>query len=235
MENYKLLSNESVLYKGDVSLSSRKGGTAELILTNLNVVLMIKSKKSFFANIETEVEVYPVDTIKVYEGEPQLKQSDVELEIFFTTDEIKVSFNSKMELMKFKLTATKLITGKSIQERGADKVKGAINLVNNTLGVDTVQTVKGVFENGIVGSVLGGFGKKSASPAKAMISKAGIAKEAIGLADDFVYKDSASKTEVNKLSYEKQLEAVKKFKELLDVGVISQEEFDAKKKEILKQ
>jgi|GEM_PF-5688072 len=25
MENYKLLSNESVLYKGDVSLSSRKG------------------------------------------------------------------------------------------------------------------------------------------------------------------------------------------------------------------
>lgn len=37
----------------------------------------------------------------------------------------------------------------------------------------------------------------------------------------------------NRISLDEQIEAVKKFKELLDIGAISQEEFDAKKKEIM--
>ena len=34
------------------------------------------------------------------------------------------------------------------------------------------------------------------------------------------------------LSYDEQIEAVKKMKEFLDAGVLTQEEFDAKKREI---
>src|SRR5690554_1789034 len=106
MHNYKLQSNESVLYRGDVSLSGRKGAV-ELMLTNLNVIFLVKVRKKVFTKLETEVEIYPVNTIKVYEGEPQLKQSNCKLEIYFTTGEINISFASKKELMKFKQATRK--------------------------------------------------------------------------------------------------------------------------------
>ena len=35
------------------------------------------------------------------------------------------------------------------------------------------------------------------------------------------------------MSIEQQIDAVKKLKELLDIGVLTQQEFDAKKKDIL--
>lgn len=35
------------------------------------------------------------------------------------------------------------------------------------------------------------------------------------------------------MSFEQQIEVVKKLKDLLDVGILTQEEFDAKKKEIM--
>lgn len=41
------------------------------------------------------------------------------------------------------------------------------------------------------------------------------------------------KEETGDLSYEKQIETLKKFKHLLDEGIITQEEYDAKKKEIM--
>ncbi|MBR3263239.1 MAG: SHOCT domain-containing protein [Lachnospiraceae bacterium] len=35
------------------------------------------------------------------------------------------------------------------------------------------------------------------------------------------------------MTYDEKIEAVKKLKELLDVGILTQEEFDKKKKELL--
>ena len=133
------------------------------------------------------------------------------------------------------MAAFKLVTGKSVQVRGAEKVKGALNLINDTLGVDTVQTVKGVFEKGIIGSVLGGLGSKNKNYGAPY--KTEIAKEAISLTRGFVHKNSSNKmketAEQMQLSYDEQIEVIKKFKELLDIGVITQEEFNAKKREVL--
>ena len=41
-----------------------------------------------------------------------------------------------------------------------DKIKDAINTIDDVLGIDTRNTIKGVMENGIAGTLLKGFKKK---------------------------------------------------------------------------
>lgn len=50
---------------------------------------------------------------------------------------------------------------------------------------------------------------------------------------DYTLNANETISENTKLFYEEQLEAVKTFKELWDAGIITEEEFISKKKEIL--
>ena len=93
--------------------------------------------------------------------------------------------------------------------------------MDDTLGINTVNTVKNMLENGMVGSAIGGIGKLTKA---AKIAKT--AKE-IGQALDVPAKQAQT------VSYDEQLESLNKLKNLFDAGVLTQEEFDAKKKEIL--
>lgn len=231
MTNYKLQPNESVLYQGNVSLEKRNG-SAELILTNLNLVFVITIKK-FLAKSQIEVETHPIEEIKFYNNIPQIKQKNTHVEIFLTCDEIAVSFESIFEAGKFVNTALRLLTGKTMAERGADKVKGAVGLVDDTLGINTIGTVKNVLENGIAGSLLGGLGKKAASTTKGKTAT----REVVGITNDLLETKALqeplpSSTSVSTPTDE-QLETLKKLKELVDAGVLTQEEFDAKKKQLL--
>lgn len=234
MRNYSLQSNETILYKGEVFLPNRKG-SAEITLTNLNIVLSTTIRKKLFSKAEIEVEFYPVINIKLYNEEPQIKQKGNDIEMFFTDRELLMRFNSKIEMTKFKMAAIKLVRGKSLHVRGADKVKETLNLVNETLGVDTLQTVKGVLEKGIVGSVMGGLGNKNKN--HDFHTKTEITKDSISLARELVSQNSLNKVnETEKrdpLSYDQQIEVIKRLKELLDNDIITQEEYDAKKKEVL--
>lgn len=227
MGDYSLQADEAVLYRGSVTVPTEKG-SAELLLTNINVVVSTASKKSLFSKPETNVIIYPIKDIKIYDGEPQIKQKGYDVEIYFKNRELVVCFASKIELSKFKMAATKLLTGKSVQARGADKVKRTLNLIDDTLGVDVAGTVKGVLENGVVGSVLGGAGKKKRAAATA--AKTELVNNALTIVSDHIKKDPPEQAT---MSHGKQLTAIKEFKELLDIGVISEEEFAAKKKEIL--
>ena len=230
MTHYTLQPNESVLYQGNVSLEKRNG-TVELILTNLNLVFVITIKK-FLAKSQIEVETYPVEEIKIYNNAPQIKQKNSRVEIFLSCGEIVANFDSMFEAGKFVNSALRLLTGKSLAERSADKVKGAVGLVDDTLGINTVGTVKNVLENGITGSLLGGIGKKSIPSSK----RSSTAREVVGIAKDLLgtpTQPEAIPAATTPSFTDEQLETLKKLKELVDMGVLTQEEFDAKKKQLL--
>ena len=160
MENYCLQENEALLYK------TKLYGGIEVLLTNINLILIkttkVKEGKKIFAKEreETDVTVFPVCDIKLYKDIPQIKVKDSSVEIFFATSEEKLDFPSKIEAHKFVHIAYELLTGKSLATRGAEKVKKAISLVDDTLGFNTIGTVRNVMENGITGSLMGKIGKK---------------------------------------------------------------------------
>lgn len=157
MENYNLRADEVVLYKGNVILKSKKG-TTELILTNLNIVFINKYKE-LFSKEEVTVLEYPVGSIKIYEDIPQIKVNGNTVEIYLLETEIEFNFNSKTELYKFNCAAKKLLTGQTSAERMCKNVKNSIALIDDTLGINTVQATGDVIKNGIVGNITGAFGK----------------------------------------------------------------------------
>lgn len=239
MGDYSLQADETILYERDVTIQGQKR-TSHLMLTNLNIVITDFVKRSVLAKEEKEFTTYPVEDIKIYEGKPQIIQKGKNVKILFLSQELDLVFDSIIEVKKFNMAATKLVTGKSASARGSEKVKNAINIIDDTLGIDTVGTAKTVLERGVVGSLVGGVGKKSRSGGSR--SKAEKAIEAIGVVSEVVQKKSNNETkqaEVPELtdstekSHDEQIATLKKFKDLFDAGIITEEEFAEKKKEIL--
>ena len=162
------------------------------------------------------------------------KQQRVHIEIYLLTGELYVDFLSSLESTKFYQIIIQAITGKSLATRGAEKVKSGIGLVDDTLGINTVETVKGVLENGIAGTFLGGFKKKNPPATNITNTKASIVKDVVDVAKEVVQQTRSNETDKKvQLTYDEQFEALSKMKSLLDAGILTQEEFDAKKKEIL--
>lgn len=157
MEHYNLDEDEVVLYKGDVVFKEKTQST-QIVLTNKNLVFIDVVKK-IFAHDEIETQIYPVNEIKMYEGVPQVKAKSNDVEIYLKTKELEFGFQSKNEVYKFRSAIIKLLTGKTGFERGADKVKDKIDVVNDTFGVDVVKSTEDVVKNGIVESIGGLFGK----------------------------------------------------------------------------
>lgn len=232
MDGYFLQPNEVVLFKADDVISSvvPKGKT-KLILTNLYLVYIYKVKIGF-RKYDTITEKKSIETLKIYNEKPQVKQHGSEVEIYFVDSNHNLTFDSFFTAKKFVKNIYELASGKTVIKRGADKVKSGINLVDETLGLDTVDTVKGVLQKGVVGTVIGGIGHRHAKSKKVQFAEE--------MAEMFVNQTPSNTIEVEEvhnkdacLSFDEQIEAVKKLKTLLDEGVLTQEEFDMKKKEIM--
>lgn len=242
MERYQLQPDETVLYEGEVIKvdkykkasfmdSFSTPPTTELLLTNKNIVLTTRTKK-MFAKEQINVEVLSLADIKIYDNMPQIKQNKINVEIYLTSEEIYFDFRSKHEAAKFYQIAIQTLTGKSLATRGAEKVKGGIGLVDDTLGISTVDTVKGVLENGLAGTLFSGF--KKSKPMTSKNSNSSTAKEVAEIAKGVIKETRSNNSDKKEqLTYEEQIDALNKMKALLDAGILTQEEFDAKKKEIL--
>lgn len=157
MENYKLKSDEVVLYKGNVSLVGNSGAT-EIVLTNTNLVF-ISTYKKLFSKEEISVLEYSIEDIKMYENKPHIISKGNKAEIYLIDNEIVAEFSSKNELHKFLGVINKLLTGETSAQRGAKKIRGAIDLVDEALGINTVEAIGNVIKNGVVNSVTGAVGK----------------------------------------------------------------------------
>ena len=157
MENYTLSEKEVVLYKGKISFENKNENT-ELILTNINLVFINKFKK-IFSEEEITTLVYPISTIKTYEDIPQIKANGKRIEIYFIDNEIIFEFYSKSELQKFFNEINKLLTGQTNAQRNAQKIKNAINLIDDTLGINTVEVTCNALKDGLGNSVNKGLNK----------------------------------------------------------------------------
>ena len=172
MEEYILENHEILLYEGDVTWKA-KPGTSHLVLTNCAIVFKRKFKegKAFQKKWNQTVDIFPIQGVKTLNAEPQIKQMINTVTVQTVSGILEIEFNNPLAARKFASNLRESITGSATFERGAGKVKGAIGVVDDTLGIDTVDAVKGIVENGVVGTVLGGIkGKKGGK--KALVSGA---------------------------------------------------------------
>jgi methylthioribose-1-phosphate isomerase len=231
MGAYTLQANEVVLYKGTALVNNSKQ-SSELVLTNLRFLIITRTKK-LLAKEVVDVKTYSQENVKVYNGVPQIKQNKNMVTIYFSDTVVTLEYDSIVAPIKLVSEMTKLVSGKTSIERGADKMMGVVDLVDNTLGIDSVNAIKGIVKNGVGGTLFFGIGDKqnAATKQSPVVQAIDIAKELMGSS-----KPTADNPKVaveSSLSVDRQVKAVKELKELLDAGILTQEEFDAKKREIL--
>lgn len=216
MKQYQLQPTEVVLYETDyVNVAGLKGFTS-LTLTNLNFVFETTRKKSLFTSYTT-TECLSVDTVKIYNEVPQIKQKFNEVKIYFTNMERTLTFNSRGEAHKFTAKVLELLTGKNAFFRGIENAKKTVDAVDETLGIDTIGVAATVAKTAVSVTPSGTFQKTKA-----------IVKMANGL-----IKQRETKQITETSSTKNNLETLRTLKMLLDEGAITQEEFDKKKKELL--
>lgn len=221
MEYYNLREDESVLYIGEAYKIK------QVILTNLNLITVIVKKP--YSKKSPLIDIYPVDKIKIYKDVPQIKTNDCTAEIYLTTKELKLTFFSKGELNKFVNAAFELITGKDAFSRNTDKVKNAVDAVDNSLGINTIETVKNVVENGVSGSLLGFLGKKAYGLSK----KSSSGQMVLNATKQMIDSESSVTKTSEPDEFDDNIEKLKKLKKLLDADIITQEEYEQKKLELL--
>ncbi|MHC1787568.1 MAG: SHOCT domain-containing protein [Christensenellales bacterium] len=232
MEAYTLKPNEIMLYRGEATLDRSKVN-GEVILTNKNVVAITKSKK-MFSKEQVELHEYPVEGMCVINQIPQIKQSEGKVDIGFNSGEVTLYFSSESEGRKFVNAVYEIVTGQSAPQRNAAKVKDALNYVNNALGFNAVDTVVTVMERGLVGTLLGGLGKvgrANTSVSSLLLGRPSTAEPLLYEAQKNV--PGAPSEAVSEMSVDDQIETLRKLKLLLNDCIITQEEFDAKKKQVL--
>ena len=163
MENYKLVEDEVILFesnilKGDYKLS----GTLHLTLTSKKIIIEQIIEKGFIKKeIEKNlIENILLEKIKIHNGKIQAEQKSNNVFIQTKDKNINISFLGMMDAIKFTTKLKDVITNTTVTERSVDKIKGAINTVDDVLGFDTRNVVKGVLENGLTNTIFKGAGKK---------------------------------------------------------------------------
>lgn len=157
MANYELLADEVVLYEGTASSNQHKGS---LVLTLTSQKIVLEQDKGMFKKTRELVGVIGLATIKFYNDTAQIKQKGAEVDVQTTSGNVTFTFSSMFEAGKFKGKIIDAATGTTLGKRVSEKTKGVFDMVDDTLGLDTRGTIKGVLENGVKGVLLNGIGKK---------------------------------------------------------------------------
>lgn len=156
MNNYQLENDEVILIEDIVSHNEFKSGV-HLTLTSKR---MIFEKSKGFLKKELELkDIMNLNEIKIHNDKPQISQKGSEVNIQSINKNIKLTFDGMIKANKFVTKVVDSITGTTITERSTTKIKGAINTVDDVLGINTRETIKGVVENGITGTLLKGIKK----------------------------------------------------------------------------
>lgn len=232
MQMYNLQASEVQLFKGTGFVDGH-AGRSDVLLTNLTLALVMRIKK-MFSKEQKYLQTFSMDSVKQYNGVPQIVIKGEEVELFFVLGQPKITFDSKSEARSFYNAAFELVSGKTMAELQAEKVRGTVDLIDKALGIDTVGAIKHVAENGVVGTIVGGVGRIGRG-----LGIGGAALSVIsGITGGLFDKADSSGEQVSPAalippSHDAQIETLKRFKELLDSGVITQEEFEQKKAQIM--
>jgi len=157
MSNYKLAANEVVLFDGLVRSNIEKG-SLYLILTSEKLVF--EREKGLLKKERELVDIIMLEDVKIYNEEAQIKAKGTEVTIQTIQKIIVVNFTGMIEAKKFVGKIINVVTGTNLAKRSSNKIKGAIDIVDETLGVDSRGAIKGLVENGIKGTIINGIAKK---------------------------------------------------------------------------
>ena len=216
MKNYKLAPDEVILYKGNVLLQEHKNNIipAELILTNLNFIFISEGKKILFKQRQN-IDCFAKEAVKTYKDTPQIKQKGDTVEIYFLKGERTIRFENKHEAYKFTFKALSLITGKTAFARNVEKVKKTVENIDETLGFNATELAQAAIQVAIE--------KKPASKVLSAVSYLLPQKE----------QEPNPQSQLPEQSQASDADTLRELKALLDEGVITKAEFNAKKKELL--
>jgi hypothetical protein len=157
MANYELLADEVVLYEGTASSNQHKGS---LVLTLTSQKIVLEQDKGMFKKTRELVDIIELATVKFYNDAAQIKQKGADVEVQTTAGNVTFTLSGMFEAGKFKGKIVDAVTGTTLGKRVSEKTKGVFDMVDDTLGLDTRGTIKGVLENGVKGVLLNGLGKK---------------------------------------------------------------------------
>ncbi|MBQ6323702.1 MAG: hypothetical protein IJI22_02595 [Bacilli bacterium] len=155
--NYEIGKDEVILYEGKVGFK-KMGASTNFILTSKKMIF--EKEKGLFKKEKEVLDVIELNKIKTYNNALQIKQKMTELEIQTEEQKLSLYFNGMIEAKKVMTKIINATTNTTVAKRGSEKVKGAIDLVDDTLGLDTRGVVRGVVENGIKGTLINGIKKK---------------------------------------------------------------------------
>ena len=157
MANYELQPEEVVLYEGAVTCKAYKGNLL-MALTSKKVVF--EKEKGLFKKERELVDIIPLESVKFYNDAAQIKQKGSEVEVQTVEKNLTIVFSGMIEARKFTGNIVDAVTGTTLAQRSSNKIKDAFTIVDDTLGLDTRGTIKGVLEHGVKGTILNGIGKK---------------------------------------------------------------------------
>ena len=250
MKNYMYEKDEVMLCECTASKVDEDVIECDVLLTNKFIVLALY-EKVLFINKETRREQYPVDDIKIYQEQPQIKVSKENVDIYTVENGVLcLRFSDKKAENRFVNELKTLVTGKSSMQRRAEKVNAAIGVVDTALGVKTVDVVTDIVKGGIKSSILGGIGnlfnhgkkektvdngkQKTVEPNAGGSNKIGetiASVVATAVANNQGKENDSAKDESD---FNDSYERLIKLKNLYDNGIISQEEFEEQKKKVLR-
>ena len=158
MRNYDLMPNEVILTEGTVTSKQYKGN---LLLTLTSEKIVLERERGLFKKERELIDLILLNNIKFYDDAAQVKQKGNSVDIQTIEENLTLVFSGFLDARKFTTRLIDAATGTTLAKRGADKIKGAINMVDDTLGLDTRGTIKGLLENGVKGTIINGIGKKN--------------------------------------------------------------------------
>ena len=160
MKNYQLQINEVVRFQAQITLQTDKGDIpAELLLTDLNFIFVTECKNFLWFKRKPRWTAFAKELVKTYKEAPQIKQTDTSVKICFSTEDRVIVFENKKEARDFVINAWETVTGKTAFERNIDKLKQALDCIDDILEIDIRALIKSTLENRLALTAVGALNK----------------------------------------------------------------------------
>ena len=135
--NYQIEEDEVILYEGEVRYKAESNRIVKTVFTLTSKRMIFEQEKGFFKKQKELLDIICIDDIKIFNDELQCKQKLNELQIQTIKKNFSIIFDGFLEAKKVNTKILNAVTGTTIAKRGANKVKGALDLVDETFGIET--------------------------------------------------------------------------------------------------
>ena len=157
MGNYQIDPEEVVLAEKDVTCDLAKG-TLKMTLTSKKLVF--EKQRGLLKKELDLIGILSLSEVKSFNGELQIKQKGSSVSIQTVAQSCSISFKNIIEARLFLEKARDAATGTTVVDRGSSAAKGAFGVMDDVLGMDTREVVKGVMHDGVKGVLWNGVGKR---------------------------------------------------------------------------